>query len=125
MGLRILLVDDDPTTLKLVRSMLEAEGHTVRVHSSWHLVPPALFSEHFDLALVDVLLPGVQGDDLVKRLKETGPGRRVPLVLVSAMPTPELERAAAAAHADGWLHKPLTPESLRQLLEHLASEPAD
>jgi CheY-like chemotaxis protein len=119
MGLRILLVDDDPVDLKLVKALLETDGHDVRVFSSWHLVPPAVFSERFDVALVDVILPGVHGDILVRRLKETQPGRRMPLLLVSSLPEPELVRAAAQSGADGWIRKPITAEALDAALGQL------
>jgi len=80
----ILVVDDDPDTRSLLTDILTPEGHTVHPIANGLEASDLVRRQSFDLALVDLWLPGLNGLDLVQRLRETAPG--LPLMLLTARP---------------------------------------
>jgi len=117
MKLNILIVDDGPRALRLGRAIIEREGHAVVPISNWSQVAPAMFGEKVDMLLVDVNMPGLNGDRLVEIVKQTGTGRRTPIILVSNLPEEDLRQKAQLSGADGWAQKPLTTEKVRELVK--------
>ena len=79
MPLTALIVDDNLLALRLTRAVLERDGHKVVALSHWSDVADMLYREEVDIALVDVNMPGLQGDKLVEILKQTRRGRNMPL----------------------------------------------
>jgi signal transduction histidine kinase/ligand-binding sensor domain-containing protein len=104
--LRLLLVEDDPTVAEVVSGLLRAQGHEV-VHALHGLAALAeTASGEFDLGLLDLDLPGLDGLALARALRAKGFDK--PLVAVTARADGEAEPAARAAGFDGFLRKPVT-----------------
>ena len=112
--LRILLVEDDPTVAEVIASLLRARGHDV-VHAAHGLAALAQTNAHaFDIALLDLDLPGLDGLALARQLRAQA--FTAPLVAVTARADADAETLARAAGFDGFLRKPVTGEMLAEAI---------
>jgi two-component system, OmpR family, response regulator len=81
----ILIVDDDPDLVELATRWLEREGHTVRHVGTGPLALEALEADPLpDLVLLDVMLPYINGFEVLQKLRAEERTRRLPVVLVSS-----------------------------------------
>jgi len=105
-GYRVLVVEDHALNVELVRDLLEPEGVAVAHAASGEAALAMISRERPDLVLIDLTLPGMDGLEATRRMKE-GPtgGLRVVVVTARVMKS---DRDAALAHgADAFLAKPL------------------
>jgi signal transduction histidine kinase/CheY-like chemotaxis protein/streptogramin lyase len=106
----VLLVEDDVTVAEVVGSLLRAHGHTV-VHAGHALrAVGALEEQAFDLAFIDLDLPGLDGLALTRLIRSRG--YRLPLIAITARADAEAEPAARAAGMDDFLRKPVSGQHL-------------
>ena len=104
---RVLIVDDDALTRSVLGAAFEARGYEVltapdAAHAMHTLADQVLT---LDLLLTDVLMPGVDGEQLVRSIRQIGGESELPIVAVTGRVDPELERRLAAAGADAVLDK--------------------
>ncbi|SFN11484.1 hybrid sensor histidine kinase/response regulator [Dokdonella immobilis] len=113
----ILVVEDDATIAAVVVGMLEAAGHRI-THAAHGLAAlAALEDPGIDLALVDLDLPGIDGLQLARLLRDReGGGRHLPLIAITARATGDEEAKARAAGMDGFLRKPLSSAVLERAM---------
>ena len=105
-SLRLLLVEDDPTVAEVLGGLLRGQGHEV-VHALHGLAALAeIATTDFDLGLLDLDLPGLDGLALARAMRAQGFAN--PLVAVTARADGDAEPAALAAGFDGFLRKPVT-----------------
>lgn len=114
---KILVVDDSPLVLELVRETLSEAGYDVRTTSSWVEVNAALQRQRPDLILMDVQMPSIRGESFCRILKDSESWRDLPVVLFSSLDPSEIERLARESGADGWIPKRLRPDRLREDVE--------
>ncbi|WP_226468971.1 sensor histidine kinase [Luteimonas panaciterrae] len=106
----LLLVEDDPTIAQVIAELLRAQGHRV-VHVAHGLAAlTEIASQRFDLALLDLDLPGIDGLALAQQLRAQGFTQ--PMIAVTARADADAEPAAREAGFDGFLRKPVTGEML-------------
>jgi len=111
---RILIIEDNPTHLELMIYLLSAYGHSVGTAESGSKVLDALNRERPDLILCDVQLPDIDGFGIARRLKSHPEFRSIPLVAVTALAMAgDCDRLIAAGF-DGYLAKPIDPETFVQ-----------
>ena len=121
---RVLVIDDQPRVLEVLRELLASFQHGYKYEiSTAQSVDGALGileREHFDLILLDMVLPGIgdpllrrQGIDVLKRIRRLG--INAPILMMSGDYDSRKEAAALGEGAFGYLHKPF---DLREL-EHL------
>lgn len=109
-ALRVLLVEDDPTVAEVIVGLLQVRGHRVR-HAPHSLAALSeSVSEQFDVALLDLDLPGMNGLALAAQLQASG--YTMPLIAVTARADADAEPEAREAGFDGFLRKPLTGDML-------------
>ncbi len=82
---RILVVEDDLTSARMVRDYLEAHGYVVTLAATGTEGLACFEREPFDLMIVDVALPKKSGFELCRDVKQTAHGRRMPVLLMSAV----------------------------------------
>jgi len=113
---RILVVDDNPSNLKLVEFLLASEKHEVR--SAVDAASAMRTLEHFDpdLILMDLQLPDVDGLELTRRLKAAGPTAHIPIVAVTAYAMKGDEQRAREAGVDGYVSKPIDRVLFRRVV---------
>jgi two-component system sensor histidine kinase/response regulator len=118
---RLLVVDDDEANCDVLRRQLVRNGHTVSCVGSGAEALDLLREPVFDLVLLDVVMPGLSGFQVLERLKASEILCNIPVIMMSA-----LDEAEGAAHciqmgAEDYLHKPFDPVLLRARL-HSALE---
>ncbi|HZM47988.1 MAG TPA: response regulator [Burkholderiales bacterium] len=113
---RILLVDDCADLRTLMRILLEFEGHIVHEATNGPAAIDAVMDNTFDIAFVDVGLPGVNGYEVARRIRGVAPGRSVSLVALTGFGTEEDRRRAFEAGFDEHLIKPTDHEKIAALV---------
>jgi two-component system, cell cycle response regulator DivK len=114
---RILVVEDNPKNLKLVRDVLEFSGYQVFAATTGEDGVRLAAEVSPDLVLMDLQLPGIDGAEALRRLR-TGAGTRdVPVVAVTAFAMPEDRRRAFDCGFNGYLEKPISVHSLPQQVQ--------
>ena len=112
--LHVLLVEDDPTIAAVIRGLLEVHGHGV-VHAAHGLAALAEVSNaRFDVALLDLDLPGIDGFGLALQLRTMG--YEMPLIAVTARSDAEAEPQARKSGFDDFLRKPVTAQMLLEAI---------
>jgi CheY-like chemotaxis protein len=113
-GVRVLLAEDNPINALLARTLLEREGCKVDRVAGGDQAVAALSSNSYDLILMDLRMPGLNGIDATRVLR--GQGITAPIVALTADAFDEDRRACLAAGMDDFLVKPLTHAALRDVL---------
>ena len=106
---RILVVDDDPQTLRYVREALTAAGYSALVTSNHDELPSIIQTERPELVLLDLLLPGTDGIELMERLPELDD---LPVIFISAYGRDETIARALDSGAADYLVKPFSTTEL-------------
>ncbi len=121
-GLHVLVVDDEPDTRDLLLTTLADSGCDVRATSSVRDAMEAVAAARPDVILSDIGMPGENGYDLVRRLRQLTPeqGGRVPAAALTAYSRPEDRRQALRAGFEMFLPKPVEPAELLAAVATLA-----
>lgn len=114
MGSRVLLVEDDPDLQLTTRRVLERHGFDVTAASDGIEALDVLDRHEVDLAVVDVLMPRMDGITLLKRIRETS---LLPIVLLTARDLPHDQLTGFAAGADDYVIKPFDGDVLAARLQ--------
>jgi two-component system, cell cycle response regulator DivK len=109
---RILVVEDNPLNLKLVRDVLQFAGYDVIEAQSGEEGLRVAQQDPPDLVLMDLQLPGIDGTETLRRLREGSLGRDVPVVAVTAFAMAEDRERASQAGFDGFVEKPISVREL-------------
>jgi two-component system, cell cycle response regulator DivK len=109
---RILVVEDNPLNLKLVRDVLVANGYDVIAATSGEEGLRLAAEQPPDLVLMDLQLPGIDGTETLHRLRDSALNGTVPVVAVTAFAMAEDHANATRAGFDGYLEKPISVRSL-------------
>ncbi len=118
-GLRILVVEDNDINQRVAVRLLAKDGHACAVAENGAEALRMLESQPFDVVLMDVHMPVMDGHDAAReiRRREQGTGRHVPIIAITASATTEIVAACAASGMDRFLSKPLRLDALRELLQ--------
>ena len=120
-GSRILVVEDDPRLAATLERVLAAEGHDVEVAGDGGDALRRARERPFDLVVLDIMLPGLDGIAVCRKLRATG---LVPILLLTALGGTEERVRGLDAGADDYLVKPFAYEELlarvRALLRRIA-----
>jgi CheY-like chemotaxis protein len=111
-GACILVVDDNPTNLKLATALLELEGHQVMRATDAEQAQALLQARLPDLILMDIALPGMDGLELTRRLKADARYARLPILALTASAMKGDEAKARDAGCDGYITKPIDTRTL-------------
>lgn len=114
-----LVVDDDERSRKLMEIVLGIEGYRVVTAASGARALELIAVQRPDVALVDCVMPGMDGMELCRRIRLLPQAASLPLVMLSGMDGPESRRAALAAGADDFVVKPFDRDDLRDRLARL------
>ena len=107
MSQKILIIDDDLDTLRLVGLMLQRQGYQISAATNGHQGLEKAFEEDPDLILLDVMMPRMSGFQVCSRLKKDASTRDIPIVMVTALnEVADVERAVESG-ADDFLTKPV------------------
>jgi CheY-like chemotaxis protein len=119
--LKILIVDDEPSSLKLASAVIEAAGHEVQGASDAIMALSLIESEKPALILMDLMLPGLDGLTFIRQLKEEATTADIQIIAITAYPDGFTKAAALDAGARGYLVKPLNTRAIIQMVDELAA----
>ena len=124
-SLRILVAEDNPINQRLATKLLEKRGHRVSVAWNGQQALDALDQSTFDLVLMDVQMPEMDGiaATIAIREKENNTGFRQPIVALTAHAMTADHERCLIAGMDGYLSKPIQPQELDKLLRIYAESP--
>jgi two-component system cell cycle response regulator DivK len=118
---RILVVEDNPKNLKLVRDVLRFSGYDVIDATSGEDGVRLAASEHPDLILMDLQLPGIDGTEALHRIRAGEDSRAVPVVAVTAFAMDTDRRNAFDSGFTGYVEKPISVRRLPQQIRDFLS----
>lgn len=116
---RLLIVDDDRTFRLSTAALLRQDGHDVSEAADGQQAVEALDGDRFDLILLDLRMPGLDGVDIVQVLRKWG--HDTPVLMISGFGTVDAAVDALHAGADDFLTKPVEPDVLSARVESLLS----
>ena len=122
MPLRILVVDDEAINLKLVSRLLEMEGYEVITAQSGEASLRLIEQTPPEMALLDVMMPDMDGYELCRRLRQNPRTAGIPIVMLTAMVDENDRLKGIEAGADDCLPKPFNVELMRALLARLLQD---
>jgi two-component system chemotaxis response regulator CheY len=119
---RVLVVDDDPTTRRLLTHTLRRNGYEVTAAEDGHQALEALDREGADLVLTDRNMPLVDGLALLKALRASAVHRRVPVIMVTSSSDERDQPEAEAEGATAFLTKPVGSRELLATVRRVLNE---
>ncbi|HJX17328.1 MAG TPA: ATP-binding protein [Acidiferrobacterales bacterium] len=116
---RILVADDNRINRLILEQILESAGYAVDLVNDGETALQRLSTGRYQAAVLDLHMPGLGGDDLLRRYRLMKPGVRIPIVMLTADVTFNAKSDCADAGADAFLTKPVSAETLLSTLERL------
>jgi adenylate cyclase len=115
-GGRILVVDDTPVNLKLLADLLTAKGYSIVTAASGAEALEKINGAAPDIVLLDVMMPGMSGYDVCRKIRENPATAMLPVVMVTALDPGQERVKGIDAGADDFLSKPINqPELLARV----------
>lgn len=114
---RILVADDDRISRIIMTTNLEAAGHSVRGEADGASALAALGQEFFDLVVLDLFMPDMDGDQVLEQIRANEALHALPVIIVSGDGDSENTRRCSSLGACGLLTKPVDPQELRRKID--------
>jgi len=127
-GLHLLVAEDNQISQQLIAMMLQGGGHYVTVASDGESALDKYEQTRFDLVILDMNMPGRTGLEVAKAirvLEATGHGARVPIIMLTAAASIDLQEDSEDAGIDVFLAKPVDPRSLLRAVDHAYRTPLE
>jgi CheY-like chemotaxis protein len=112
MAKRILIVDDDEMVLIAVNELLKSEGYEVHTASRGIDALERLDRSEYDLLILDIIMPEMDGFELCRRIREKESCKEIPIVFLTAKSRDEDRAQGIKAGANLFLSKPISPDKL-------------
>jgi len=125
MAYSVLIVDDSPVMRTFIRRVLVLSGFEVgecMEAGNGEEALEQLGTHHVDVILTDINMPGMNGEELLRKLGADGVLKNIPALVISTDATKERILRMLALGAEGYMSKPFTPEALRAELERVLGE---
>lgn len=121
-NLRILLVDDEPSLVKVVSRRLEAEGFHVTAAFDGEEALRLVEEAKPHLIILDVMLPKMNGHEVCRKLKWDSRYQKIPVLMFTAKVQEKDEKIGFEAGADGYVRKPFRASELIEKIKFLLNE---
>jgi two-component system alkaline phosphatase synthesis response regulator PhoP len=116
--MKIMLVDDEPDVLLVERIILEKAGYEVIETESGEECLERLETEKPDVILLDIMMPGIDGWETCKRIKENESTKDIPVIMVTVRGSEEdMTKSFQYSMSDGHVVKPIIKEKLLKTIE--------
>jgi|SRR5579863_7266730 len=125
MAYSVLIVDDSPVMRSFIRRVLALSGFEVGEcveAGNGEEALAQLGAHRVDLILTDINMPGMNGEELLRKLGADGVLKNIPALVISTDATKERILRMLALGAEGYMSKPFTPETLREELERVLGQ---
>ena len=119
---KILIVDDNPYMLKVLRMQLEDRGYeTILATDGMHALDIAV--EHLpDIILMDIIMPGWDGIQTTRMIRQNSKTRSIPILAMTALDGPNAKEGCLNNGCDGYIAKPFTATQLESCIEKLLKQ---
>jgi putative two-component system response regulator len=118
----VMVVDDNPINLCLMEAMLSPEGYSVTLFDSGENCMKSVLKSAPDIILLDIMMPGLDGFNVLRQLKTEEATRRIPVVMVTSLCEVKDRAIAFDAGADDFLSKPVAKSELLARVRALINE---
>ena len=112
MGPKVLLVEDEKNIILGVRTCLDAVGYRVHVEEDGEQALEYIQTRKPDLVLLDLMLPKVDGFEVLKKVKQDDSTKNIPVIVLTAKVSQEDQKRAQDLGADFYMTKPFRPQEL-------------
>lgn len=120
---RVLIIDDEPDFCYFVQVNLQEEGsYEVLMANSAEEGLRMARQRHPDIILLDVMMPGMDGLELLKRLKKEAGTLSIPVLMLSAVTDPSFKQQAASLYDEAYIEKPVEIGTLKSRIETVLSQ---
>jgi DNA-binding response OmpR family regulator len=124
MNQRVLIVDDDPEVVNLFSYALKRAGYQVERALSGEAALERARGTRPDLIILDIMMPGIDGYEVARRLRAEAATASTPIVMLTARALVPDQVAGLQAGATSYLIKPVMPSALLKTIRDLLTEPA-
>ncbi len=107
MSIRVLVVDDNFVNVKLLEELLKSASYQVATALSGEAALEKVRQSRPDIVLLDVMMPGMDGYEVCRRIRQSEKAARLPVIMVTALDKPGDREMGLAAGADDFLNKPV------------------
>jgi len=114
---RILIVEDNPISLTLLKQLLKAHGYEVLGTPEGLQALDLAREEQPDLILMDIRLPDISGFEVTRLLKQDQRTKTIPIIAVTALASPEYEKKGLESGCDAYIPKPITLGNFLRTIE--------
>ena len=114
---RILIVEDNPISLTLLKQLLKAHGYEVLGIPEGLQALDLARAEQPDLILMDIRLPDISGFEVTRLLKQDDRTKTIPIIAVTALASPEYEKKGLESGCDAYIPKPITLGSFLRTID--------
>lgn len=118
----VLVVEDDAASAHMIHEILRLEGYAIKVVSEGRAALQSLRSNAYDIVVLDVMLPGMDGIAIMKEIRDDPATAHIPVVILSAKTDDATTWAGWRAGCNYYMTKPFDPDELLQILKR--HEPA-
>src|ERR1700742_4093788 len=112
MSIRVLVVDDNIVNVKLLEELLKSASYEVATAMSGEAALEKVGQSRPDIVLLDVMMPGMDGYEVCRRIRQSEKTARLPVILVTALDKASDREEGLAAGADDFINKPLEDDVL-------------
>lgn len=117
MATRILVIDDDELVVMALEELLTPVGYAVTTASNGHDALKKLEGPMFDLIILDIIMPGMNGFELCAKIREMDNYRSTPIIMLTAKSSSEDKKRGIDVGANLFLPKPIAPQRLLDLVK--------
>lgn len=121
---RILLAEDEPNIVESLRFLLERAGFELLVENNGHNALAAALDDTFDLLILDVMLPGMDGYEILRQVRADRRVREMPVLMLTAKGQREDRERALDVGVDVFMTKPFANADIVRAVRELAEQPA-
>jgi two-component system cell cycle response regulator len=119
--MKILIIEDDPTSLKLASEVLQAGGHVIMLAASADQAILSIKAAKPDVILLDMRLPGIKGVGVARQCREEALTHDIPIIAVTAFSSEYGQDDAMNAGCDAYLIKPINTRTLLQQIDDVVA----
>lgn len=122
MGKHVLVIEDEPNIIEAISFILSRDGWTVDTHSNGHDAVDVVRAKSPDLVILDVMLPGKSGYDILSELREDGATRDLPVLMLTARGQTKDRELAERIGASRFMTKPFSNAEVLEALRELVPQ---
>ncbi len=124
MGKKILVIEDDPGSRRLTEFTLKREGYEVLTAGNGLEGLNRINRDHPDLVILDVMLPGIDGYEIARRIRSQPETEKLPILMLSGKVRAEDKTTGLQVGANDYLSKPASPALIVQKVAALLGDSA-